>query len=65
MINLLCANMSDLQCHFCYLCLMPASIECESCHSNDDSGEKGSYFCSREHLDLHRDPGTLDYNLRG
>ena len=36
---------------------MPASIECEFCHSNDDSGEKESYFCSQEHLDLHRDPG--------
>ena len=44
---------------------MPASIECEFCHSNDDSGEKGSYFCSQEHLDLHRDPGTLDCNLEG
>ena len=47
----------------CYLCLSPGTIKCEFCTVDDTSGKNEAFFCSEEHLSLHRDAGILYYDL--
>ncbi len=43
----------------CYICLLPGTLKCLNCESKDDGLYEAAYFCSEEHLILHRDEGKL------